>query len=165
MQIRAERPGDEGAIARLISDAFLEAEHRGGNEAAIVAALREAGSLALSLVAVEESEILGHAAFSPVTIDGRLGGWFGLGPLAVAPRCQRRGIGRALVDAGLASLRESGAKGCVVLGDSFYYGRFGFACDPDLRLAGMPPDYFQRLSFDGRPCSGMVEYHPAFAAE
>jgi len=165
MQIRGETAADEEEISSLITAAFLEAEHSGGNEAQIVQTLRVAECLTLSLVACENERIVGHIAFSPVTIDGRSDGWFGLGPVAVAPQRQGLGIGSALIRAGLASLREQGARGCVVLGDPAYYVRFGFAADPHLRLAEVPPDYFQRLSFDEQPSMGMVEYHSAFAGD
>ena len=126
--------------------------------------LRKAESLTVSLVATENSRIVGHVAFSPVTIDGRSEGWFGLGPVAVMLSRQRNGIGSGLIEAGLAKLRARGSRGCVVLGDPGYYRRFGFAADPTLCLAGVPAEYFQRLSFDEQPCSGMVTYHAAFEA-
>lgn len=132
MQIRAERPSDEQAISALITAAFLTSDHSGGNEAAIVEKLREANSLTVSLVATESDAIVGHVALSPVTIDGRSDGWFGLGPVAVVPERQRDGIGSAIVEAGLARLRQRGARGCVVLGDPAFYARFGFAADPSL---------------------------------
>jgi putative acetyltransferase len=155
-------PADEAAIASVITAAFLEAEHSGGNEADIVEALREASSLTLSLVATEDATIVGHVAFSPVTVDGRSEGWFGLGPVAVVPDRQRQGIGGALIEAGLRELRAQGSRGCVVLGDPAYYRRFGFRADPNLRLAGAPVGYFQRLPFKEQPCGGLVNYHPAF---
>jgi putative acetyltransferase len=162
MEIRPEIPSDEKAISELITAAFLEAEHSGGNEARIVDALRKAGSLSVSLVATENGEIVGHVAFSPVTIDDRSDGWFGLGPVAVVPDRQGEGVGSALIEAGLAELRAAGSKGCVVLGEPAYYSRFGFAADPYLWLAGVPPEYFQALKFEEQPCGGEVKYHAAF---
>lgn len=162
MQIRPEKHTEEELIRVLITSAFLEAEHRDGNEASIVDALRKAGALAISLVAVSHGKIVGHVAFSPVMIDGAHDGWFGLGPVSVSPNCQRQGIGTALIEAGLASLRRQGSKGCVVLGASAYYRRFGFAADSGLRLVGVPPEYFQQLSFEEQRRSGTVAYHPAF---
>lgn len=162
LQIRPERPGDEEFIRTVTSSAFLEAEHSDGNEAAIVDGLRKAGALTISLVAANDGNIVGHVAFSPVMIDGVLDGWFGLGPVSVDPKCQREGVGSALIEAGLANLKRQGSKGCVVLGDPAYYRRFGFAVDPDLRLTGVPPEYFQRLAFDEQRRSGIVTYHPAF---
>jgi len=164
MEIRPELPGDQSAIAQVVTAAFLEAEHSGGNEPEIVDLLRTAGTLSVSLVATEDERIIGHVAFSPVAIDGRSDGWFGLGPVAVEPRRQREGIGRALIEAGIAELRQRGAKGCVVLGDPAYYARFGFAADPGLCLPGVPAEYFQGLPFDGQSCSGVVSYQPAVDA-
>ncbi len=162
MQIRPEEFADEEFIRAVTTSAFLEAEHSDGNEASIVDGLRNTGALTISLVAANDGTIVGHVAFSPVMIDGIHDGWFGLGPVSVNPNYQREGVGAALIEAGLADLRREGAKGCVVLGDPDYYRRFGFAVDPDLRLPGVPPEYFQRLSFNGQPQRGSVTYHPAF---
>jgi len=103
-------------------------------------------------------------AVSPVTVSGGVVGWYGLGPVSVAPTCQGRGVGRALVERALAELRAQGAAGCVVLGEPVYYARFGFVAEPALVLAGVPAEYFQALAFIGPPPSGTVAYQPAFAA-
>ena len=161
---RHEAPGDESGIDAVIRAAFAGVAHGSGTEAAIVAALRNAGALAISLVAESEGQILGHAAFSPVTIDRHPGRWFGLGPLSVLPDRQRAGIGAGLIEEGLARLAASGAKGCVVLGDPAYYRRFGFACDPALRYSAAPAEYFQSIVIAGHRPKGEVAYHEAFAA-
>ena len=166
MQIRPEQPADSDAIRALTTEAFATAPHSSGTEAVIVDGLRAAGALTLSLVAVEDdeksNEILGHVAFSPVTIDGAERDWFGLGPVSVRPGRQRGGIGSGLIREGLRRLREMGAGGCVLLGDPAYYGRFGFANDPALVLEGVPPDYFMRLGFGAELPAGTVRYHAAF---
>lgn len=162
MEIRPETMADAAAIAALTTAAFATAPHASGTEAAIVAALRDAGALSLSLVAGEGGRITGHVAFSPVTIDGRACGWFGLGPVSVAPDRQGQGIGAALIRDGLARLAAMGAKGCVLLGDPGYYRRFGFEADPGLRLPEVPPQYFLRLVLAGAPPAGIVAYHPGF---
>ena len=160
--IRAERPGDAAAIEAVTVHAFATAEHASGTEQAIVAALRAAGALSLSLVAEHEGQVVGHIAFSPVSIGGADAGWFGLGPVSVDPAWQRRGIGAQLVQQGLARLRAAGARGCVLLGDPSYYGRFGFRADPALVYPGVPAQYFQALAFTGPMPSGVVAYHLAF---
>ena len=162
MKIRSEQPGDEVAIASVTKRAFALAEHSDGTEADIVERLRSADALSVSLVAVEGNDIVGYVAFSPVAIDGRDRGWFGLGPVAVDPARQRAGIGAQLVEQGLARLRRMNAKGCVVLGEPGYYGRFGFKADPRLTYPGPPPEYFQALPFGEGLLSGNVAYHPAF---
>jgi len=163
MMIRDERPGDEPGIDALITDSFAGAPHSSGTEAAIVSALRVAGALMSSLVAVQGEEIVGHVAISPVSIADSQGQWFGLGPVAVRPACQRRGIGEALIDEALRKLRASGAAGCVVLGEPDYYRRFGFRHDPEVTFAGPPPAYFQVLPFGDGRARGAVTYHKAFA--
>lgn len=164
MKIRAEQPGDIDAIRQLTTAAFATAPHSSQTEAAIVDALRDAGALTLSLVAVEGDDIVGHVAFSPVTINGRHEGWYGLGPVSVWPDRQAKGIGQALIREGLGELERLGAGGCVVLGDPIYYGRFGFASDPDLRYGDIPPEYFQRLAFAASSPKGEVAYHAGFNA-
>lgn len=160
--IRDERPGDAAAIGALTTAAFAGARHASGTESEIVAELRSAGALALSLLAERDGIIVGHAAFSQVAIDGAAGEWFGLGPVSVAPDEQRLGIGGALIEAGLARLRDGGAAGCVVLGDPGYYARFGFAHDPALTYPAGPPEAFRRILFTGEAPRGMVRYQPAF---
>lgn len=117
-----------------------------------------------SLVATLNSEVVGHVAFSPVTIDGRDLGWFGMGPVSARPDRQGQGIGSALIRAGLARLEGMGAAGCVVLGDPGFYRRFGFDNDPVLRFDGAPAEYFMRISFGCATPSGVVAFHEGFAA-
>ena len=100
-------------------------------------------------MAVEGGAIVGHIAFSEVLIDGEACGWFALGPVAVIPERQGDGIGGALVRAGLARLRAQGAAGRVLVGDPGYYGRFGFAADPALRVDGVPGEYVIALPLAG----------------
>jgi len=162
--IRAETPADVAAIRAVTAAAFAGAPHSSQTEAAIVDALRQAGALTLSLVAERDGGVVGHAAFSPVTIDGRAGRWFGLGPVSVLPEHSGRGLGRALIEEGLRQLRLGGAEGCVVLGNPAYYGRFGFANDAGLRYEAAPSQYFQCLAFGSGRAKGIVDYHPAFDA-
>ena len=162
MNIRDEIAADAGAIRGLTSAAFAGMPYASGTEAAIVDDLRASGALTISVVATEAGKVVGHAAFSPVTIDGEAGLWFGLGPLSVEPQRQRGGIGTSLVRSGLDRLAAIGAEGCVVLGDPAYYGRFGFSSDPGLRYGNLPPQHFQRLVLAGQPPSGEVVFHRAF---
>lgn len=162
MIIRQENDGDADAIHEVTAAAFQGRPYSAGTEALIVDALRAEGSLTISLVAEHYDEIVGHVAFSPVTINGRPSRWYGLGPVSVSPRWQRRGAGTALIESGLTQLRKLGAAGCVLLGDPAFYARFGFASDPALRYRGADPKYFQRLSFTGEVPTGEVAFHPAF---
>lgn len=161
-EILPERPGDAGAIRELTRAAFDGKAFSDGTELAIPEELRAAGALTVSLVALDGDAVVGHAAFSPVTIDGADRDWFGLGPISVRPDRQRSGIGGALIRQGLGRLGVLGARGCVVLGDPGYYGRFGFEADPALRYDGPPARYFQRLVIVPPSPRGAVRFHPAF---
>jgi len=167
--IRNEKPGDADAISRIIRAAFANDAHSSHTEEYIVAALRKALQLSVSLVALEGERVVGHVAISPVSISSLLApsgipGWYGLGPIAVSPERQGQGIGSALMRASLAALQQQGACGCVVLGEPGYYARFGFTACPQLVLPGVPQKYFQALSFAGDVPEGEVAYHSAFAA-
>ena len=162
MEIREERQGDEAAIEAVTAAAFAGHPHSDGREPAIVAGLRAAGALHLSLVADEAGVILGHVTFSPVSLNGEDLGWMGLGPVSVLPDRQGMGIGSALIRAGLAQLEAAGCPGVVLLGEPDYYARFGFAAHAGLVLPGVPPAYFMARAFAGRVPTGEVAYHPAF---
>lgn len=163
MQTRNERPEDAAAIETITTAAFSDAPHAGGNEGRIVAALREAGALTISLVAVDASDVpIGHVAFSPVEIGGQPGNWFALGPVSVRPDLQGHGIGSKLIRAGLARLEALGAEGCVLLGEPTYYERFGFVNGTALTYLGYVTPHLQWLVLNGETPAGAVTFHPAF---
>ena len=87
-------------------------------------ALRGSGRLVVSVVAADGKAIVGHVAFSPVTVGPAQG--LGLAPMAVLPAHRNKGVGALLVREGLASCAEQGCGFVVVLGEPEYYGRFGF---------------------------------------
>ena len=162
--IRNESSDDIDAITALTAAAFEHEEHSSHTESFIINALRRNKQLTVSLVAVENDEIVGHVAISPVRISSGATGWYGLGPISVRPDRQNQGIGSALMNASLAELKRLGGAGCVLLGDPGYYRRFGFKVQPGLTLEGVPPEYFQALSLNGDFPVGNVQYQAAFDA-
>lgn len=162
--IRSEKNMDRADIEAVTVAAFLHAPHTDHNEQFIIAALRTAGALTVSLVAELERQLVGYVAVSPVSIADGAQGWFGVGPVAVIPTLQAKGIGSQLIHQALETLRAQGASGCVVLGDPSYYKRFGFKHEPTLKLPGVPSEYFMAVSFGAPLPSGVVTYHPAFSS-
>ena len=158
-----ERPRDAAAIRTLVARAFRDAPYSDGREPEIVDALRASGELTFSLVAVQDGVVVGHLAASPATIGGQAG-WAGIGPVAVAPDLQRRGIGSALVRAALERLRREGAAGAVLVGDPAFYGRLGFAPALGCHWRDIEPPSVQVASLSGSQPSGAVRYSPAFEA-
>lgn len=163
--IREESADDLEAIDVVTRDAFRTHPFSRQTEHRIVRALRAAGALSLSLVATVDGDAIGHAAFSPVSIDGASGVWWGLGPVSVTPVRQRSGVGSALIRRGLRRLAERGVAGCVVLGDPAYYRRLGFGPSGDLRYPGPPADHFMAWAVEGALPAGQVNYHAAFDVE
>jgi len=167
LTVRDEQPADIPAIYALTRAAFAKDGRTGGNEQEVVNALREDGDLTLSLVATNMDEaIIGHIAFSPVTISDGTPGWYAAGPISVMPTRQRAGIGSQIATEGLERMKAMGAKGIVLLSDPGAYARFGFTADPDLILPGFPPAnlHVNKLGEGPRP-KGTVRYAKAFGYE
>ncbi|ARM88804.1 GCN5-related N-acetyltransferase protein [Rhizobium sp. CIAT894] len=162
MHIRYETPADIDAIHELTSIAFTPMAYSSGTEAEIIRKLRVSGDLAISLVAEEDGEILGHVAFSPVAIDGVPGGWFGLGPISVTPARQRQGIGKALIARGLELLKGIDASGCALIGNPDVYRGAGFSSDGQLTYHDLDTRLVQRIVLRGPAPSGTLRFAPAF---
>lgn len=163
--LRNETPADIEAIAEVTIAAFRTLAISEHTEQFIIDALRAAGALSISLVAEVDDRVVGHIAFSPVTLSDGSEGWYGLGPVSVLPAYQRQGIGTALIQEGLARLKRMHARGCCLVGHPGYYPRFGFENAPGLVLEGVPPEVFFALSFDGPIPQGRVSFHEAFRAK
>src|SRR5262245_19920887 len=162
--IRPEGPQDIAAIHQVNEQAF-----QGNAEAELVDRLRTEKKLLISLVAVDNGNVVGHVAFSRVEIDSgvQLRG-IGLAPLAVQPGNQNLGIGSQLVSAGLEICREMRFDYVVVLGHPNYYPRFGFTPASRFGLRciwSVADEIFMALEL--RPgalheVTGIVNYDPLF---
>jgi len=133
--IRAEQEGGEAMIHELTTVAFAPMPFCSGTEATIIDRLRSNGELTIALLAVDKGQIVGHIAFSLVTLDNVSEGWYGLGPISVHPTHQGKGIGRQLVEEGLAQLKaRENTTGCVFIGNPDPYHRFGFRSSERMRI-------------------------------
>lgn len=162
--IRSETEADATAIAEVTVAAFKTLAVSNHTEQFIIAALRAAKALTLSLVAEADRRVVGHIAFSPVAISDGTRNWYGLGPVSVLPAYQRQGIGKALIQEGLSRLRSMGAQGCCLVGHPDYYRKFGFRNILGLVLEGVAPEFFFALPFGGQAPQGSVSFHDAFKA-
>ena len=162
--IRSETDSDVDAITEVTIAAFKTLEISNHTEQFIVEALRAAKALTISLVAELDARVIGHIAFSPVTISDGTPSWYGLGPVSVLPNYQRQGIGEALIQEGLSRLRDMTAQECCPVGHPEYYRQFGFTNTPELVLENVPPEVFFALSFDGHTPQGTVTFHDGFKA-
>jgi putative acetyltransferase len=163
--IRSEIDADVSAIIEVTVAAFKTLEISNHTEQFIIEALRATKALAVSLVAELDGRVIGHIAFSPVTISDGTRDWYGLGPVSVLPEYQRQGIGKALIMEGVSRLKSLNANGCCLVGHPDYYRNFWFKNMPELVLEGVPPEVFFALSFDGHTPRGTVTFHEGFKAD
>jgi putative acetyltransferase len=162
--IRTETSEDIPEIHAVVHAAFGQP-----GEADLVDALRRSGALTLSMVAVVGSRIVGHIAFSPLTIAGEPRA-LALAPMAVAPDCQRQGIGSALSRWALEECRRLDHKVIIVVGEPAYYRRFGFIPASQFGIEcpfAVMPGAFMVLELSpgaAQACRGMISYRPEFDA-
>lgn len=156
--IRHELPEDVEAVRAVVAAAFADPAAPGvvPVEAGLVDALRATDSWlpALALVAETESEIVGYVVCTRSWIGPHPS--LGLGPLAVAPDRQRRGVGAALMNAVLDAANGLDEPLVVLLGHTDYYPRFGFRRASELGIE--PPEPAWGAHFQARP---MRTYDPA----
>jgi putative acetyltransferase len=166
MRVRSEESRDRAAIHSLNTVSFGRLA-----EADLVDALRDQANPLVSLVAEIGDTIVGHILFSPVSvIPFEHLRTMALGPMAVAPEHQRKGVGSALVREGLRQCRELGCQAVVVLGQPEYYPRFGFV--PAVRHLirseyDVPDNVFMVAELEAgalRGVSGIARYHEAFSS-
>ncbi len=163
--IRSETNADVGTITEVTIAAFKNLAISNHTEQFIIEALRAAKALTVSLVAEVDGRVIGHIAFSPVTISDGTRNWYGLGPVSVLPEYQRKGVGKALIQEGLSRLKALNAQGCCLVGHPDYYRKFGFNNIPRLVHEGVPQEFFFALPFDGNTPEGIVTFHDAFKAD
>jgi putative acetyltransferase len=164
MIIRDETASDIEAISEVTMAAFRTLPISNHTEQFIIKSLRAAGVLTISLVAEIDGRVVGHIAFSPVTISDGSIGWYGIGPVSVLPEYQKRGIGKSLINKGLSLLKELDGQGCTLVGDPNYYKRFGFRNIPDVVYTGIPQEFFLALPFTEKVPQGIVVFHEGFSA-
>ena len=164
MQIRTETPNDHDAVLALNVSVFDTAA-----EANLVDSLRDRAMPVISLVADDEGDIVGHIMFSPVFLSGFTDfNMMGLGPMAVVPEQQGKGIGSALVKKGLEQCKLLNVAAVVVLGHPDYYPRFGFSPSSGFGINSeydVPEEVFMVAELVSKALSGKggtVKYHAAF---
>lgn len=168
IQIRSELPQDHAQVQELVAQAFGQPD-----EAALVERLRTVPET-ISMVAELNASIVGHIMFSRVQLIDQNAQQdaiklTGLAPMAVSPTHQRRGIGKALIEAGIKHCQDAGYQACVLLGHPDYYPKFGFR--PALSNYGIqstykvPDEAFMAIELipNGlRNKQGTIHYHKAF---
>jgi putative acetyltransferase len=166
LTIRPETPQDIPLIYQINHQAFAR-----DNEAELVGRLRRENAITLSLVAVQDEQVVGHILITPVTVQAEDSQWnaVALGPMAVLPSHQKQGVGSTLIRAAFEELKKIGQYVVIVLGHPEYYPRLGFVSSKPLGIRwenDVPEEVFmvaelKEGALNGR--TGIVRYHPAFS--
>jgi putative acetyltransferase len=165
ISIRNEKDADVDTITEVTVTAFKTLEISNHTEQFIIEALRANNALTVSLIAEVDGHVVGHVAFSPVTISDGTQNWYGLGPVSVLPEHQRKGIGKSLILEGISRLKGLNAKGCCLVGHPDYSMKLGFKNLSGLVHEGVPQEVFLGMSFDGQIPQGTVNSHDGFEAD
>ncbi len=160
--LRPETPADHAAIYDVTKRVFAPMPYADGDEQELIGRFRDAGVLALSLVAEKDGVVVGQITFTPAFAADGSTGWYALGPVSVEPALKHQGIGSQLIRAGIAWLREQDAAGCILIGNPAYYSRFGFRIFPELAPTGMPAEYYQILPLRVEEPDVIVGFHRLF---
>lgn len=167
MTIRRETGANHSRVYEVVKSAFASAEHSDGNEQDLIVKLRASGAFVpeLSLVAVENGNIVGHILFTKADVAGHT--VLALAPLSVLPVYQRKGIGLALIAEGHRIAKELGFDYSIVLGHAEYYPKAGYC--PASRYGIKAPfdvhdENFMAIKLNpaAGPLYGTIRYDAAF---
>jgi putative acetyltransferase len=163
IEIREERSDDVAAVREVNRRAFGQDQ-----ESNIVDALRTNGGALLSLVGTVNGQVAEHIMYSPLTVAENVHG-VALGPMAVVPEYQRRGIGTKLIEAGNRKIKDAGYPFIIVVGHAEYYPRFGFRSASEYGIKcewDVPDEVFMLLVLNEakmQGASGLAKYRHEFS--
>ncbi|KMK74348.1 GNAT family N-acetyltransferase [Alkalihalobacillus pseudalcaliphilus] len=130
IDIRQEKSTDYQETLAVVQQAFLNEEYSNKSEHLLVSKLRKSAAFIpeLSLIAFDETTIVGHILLTKITIeyDGKKVNSLALAPVSVLPAYQKKGIGSHLIRTALEKAKELHYDSVIVLGHPQYYPKFGF---------------------------------------
>lgn len=170
IQIRKENINDYEEIYSLVKVAFELEEHSDGDEQNLVNRLRNSDAYIseLALVAELDGKIIGHIMFTIVHVEDAVA--LELGPLAVLPGFQGKGIGGMLIKTGHEIARKMGYEFIILVGHADYYPRFGYIPASTFGICShfeIPQENHMAYNLKGKDTrlEGVVKYPKAWGIE
>lgn len=156
------------ASQQVVAQAFAQAPHASGDEAQLVARLRQSPhyNADYDVIALMDKQVVGAAMLSRALV-GTTPIWV-LGPLAVLPDYQGQGIGGALISYLEVQAGEDERRAISILGDPDYYQRFGYQPAQDFGITApmeVEAKYFLIKELFPQALhgiAGQLQYDPAF---
>lgn len=129
--IRGEREADHEQVEKLVREAFHNHYVPGCFEHYLVHLMRSHEDFVseLDLVAEKGGEVVGSIMYTKATLTDETGetkSVLSFGPIAIHPRHQRKGYGKALMERSFERARELGYDAIVILGNPANYVGSGF---------------------------------------
>ena len=150
LQIRLERPANYRATEELMREAFWNVYEPGCSEHYLLHIMRKAPGFVpeLDFVAEADGRVVGQVVFMKARIlgdDGKNYEVLSLGPIAVHPSLQRKGVGRALIEHTRNAARQAGFRAMLLCGEPKYYQRVGFVPAEHFGISTSENRYFAAL--------------------
>lgn len=129
--IRSEQPADYRETEHVVREAFWNCYAPGCTEHYLLHIMRRSPGFVpgLDFVAVRDGRIVGSVVFQKAFIagdDGKRRDVLAMGPIAVLPAFQRKGVGRMLINHARTAAAEQGHRAILLCGDPAYYSKVGF---------------------------------------
>lgn len=129
--IRLEEEKDYRAVENLVRESFWNIYRPGCTEHYVLHCMRGSPDFVneLDFVMEKDGELIGQNVFVHAHIksdDGRNIPIMAMGPICVAPKYQRKGYGKILLDYSLEKAKEAGCGALCFEGNVDFYGKSGF---------------------------------------
>ena len=131
IELRTEQPEDYREMENVIREAFWNHYTPGCNEHYLIHIMRACPAFVpeLDIVAAQDGRVIGNVVHLKAVIKGDDGNDYevlSLGPIAVLPEFQGKGIGGKLISYTKNLAREMGYRAVFLYGDPDYYSQQGF---------------------------------------
>ncbi len=150
--IRPETPADYEAVEALTREAFWNVYRPGCMEHYILHTFRRRENFVpeLAFVLEKDGEVIGHIMYARAELereDGTALPVMTFGPISIAPKYQRQGCGKKLLDYSMEKAVAMGVGALCIEGNIHFYGKSGFVVGST-----------KNIHYHGEPKGAVVPY-------
>ena len=173
--VRLEQKDDYKEVENLTREAFWDVYRPGCTEHLVLHKLRGSKSFIsdLDYVFVMDDKIIANIVYTKMFNEKgeMLDDVIAFGPVSVHPECQKRGIGKSIIQISIEVAKELGYKAILITGNDKFYNRLGFqgAYKYGVTLPGMSvedkAEFFMAMELEEgylSKHSGVYDFDPLF---